>query len=155
MNEDKIKQLIKILEESDIGEIELSSWGRKIRVSKGSLNSNGVADSDTVKVMAEHKGSTPAPVAADTAAAEQTVDDNHIEIKSPMVGTYYAASDPNAEPFVKVGDRVKEGDVLCIVEAMKLMNEIESEYSGVIVKILIENSKPVQYNEPLFLIDVG
>jgi len=72
-----------------------------------------------------------------------------------MVGTYYAASDPNAEPFVKVGDSIKEGDVLCIVEAMKLMNEIESEYSGVIVKILIENSKPVQYNEPLFLIDVG
>ena len=155
MNEDKIKQLIKILEESDIGEIELSSWGRKIRVSKGSLNSNGVADSNTVKIMSEHKGSTTAPVAADTAAAEQTVDDNHIEIKSPMVGTYYAASDPNAEPFVKVGDSVKEGDVLCIVEAMKLMNEIESEYSGVIVKILIENSKPVQYNEPLFLIDVG
>ena len=155
MNEDKIKQLIKILEESDIGEIELSSWGRKIRVSKGSLNSNGVAGSDVVKVMSEHKGSTPSSVAADTAAAEQTVDDNHIEIKSPMVGTYYAASDPNAEPFIKVGDRVKEGDVLCIVEAMKLMNEIESEYSGVIAKILIENSKPVQYNEPLFLIDVG
>jgi len=105
--------------------------------------------------MSEHKVSTPSPVDTDTAAAEQTVDDNHIEIKSPMVGTYYEASDPKAEPFVKVGDSVKEGDILCIVEAMKLMNEIESEYSGVIVKILIENSKPVQYNEPLFLIDVG
>lgn len=155
MNEDKIKQLIKILEESDIGEIELSSWGRKIRVSKGSLNSNGVADSNVVRVVSEDKGSTSPAVEADRTSAEQPVDDNHIEIKSPMVGTYYAASDPNAEPFIKVGDRVKEGDVLCIVEAMKLMNEIESEYSGVIVKILIENSKPVQYNEPLFLIDVG
>lgn len=155
MNEDKIKQLIKILEESDIGEIELSSWGRKIRVSKGGLNSNGVADSNVVRVVSEDKGSTSPAVEADRTSAEQPVDDNHIEIKSPMVGTYYAASDPNAEPFIKVGDRVKEGDVLCIVEAMKLMNEIESEYSGVIVKILIENSKPVQYNEPLFLIDVG
>ena len=155
MNEDKIKQLIKILEESDIGEIEISSWGRKIRVSKGSLNSNGVADSNVVRVVSEDKGSSSATVATDRTSAEQPVDDNHIEIKSPMVGTYYAASDPNAEPFVKVGDSVKEGDVLCIVEAMKLMNEIESEYSGVIVKILIENSKPVQYNEPLFLIDVG
>ena len=155
MNEDKIKQLIKILEESDIGEIEISSWGRKIRVSKGSLNSNGVADSNVVRVVSEDKGSSPATVATDRTSAEQPVDDNHIEIKSPMVGTYYEASDPNAEPFVKVGDSVKEGDVLCIVEAMKLMNEIESEYSGVIVKLLIENSKPVQYNEPLFLIDVG
>ena len=72
-----------------------------------------------------------------------------------MVGTFYTASDPNAEPFVRVGDKVKEGDILCIVEAMKLMNEIESEYSGVIVKILVENTKPVQYNEPLFLIDAG
>ncbi len=155
MNEDKIKQLIKILEESDIGEIELSSWGRKIRVSKGSLNSNGVADSNVVRVVSEDKGSTSPAVEADRTSAEQPVDENHIEIKSPMVGTYYEASDPNAEPFVKVGDSVKEGDVLCIVEAMKLMNEIESEYSGVIVKLLIENSKPVQYNEPLFLIDVG
>ena len=155
MNEDKIKQLIKILEESDIGEIELSSWGRKIRVSKGSLNSNGVAGSDVVKVMSEHKESAPSSATAETTSTEQPVDENHIEIKSPMVGTFYTASDPKAEPFVKVGDSVKEGDVLCIVEAMKLMNEIESEYSGVIVKLLIENSKPVQYNEPLFLIDVG
>ncbi len=147
MNEDKIKRLIKILEESDIGEIELSSWGRKIRVSKGSLNSNGV------KVVSGQEEA--ASVSIDSTPDEQSANENHIQIKSPMVGTFYTASTPEAEPFVKVGDKVKEGDVLCIVEAMKLMNEIESEYSGVIIEILVDNSKPVQYNEPLFLIDVG
>ncbi|MCH7818370.1 MAG: acetyl-CoA carboxylase biotin carboxyl carrier protein [Candidatus Marinimicrobia bacterium] len=153
MNEDKIKRLIKILEESDIGEIELSSWGRKIRVSKGSLNSNGVADSNVVKVVSGQEEA--ASVSIDSTPDEQSANENHIQIKSPMVGTFYTASTPEAEPFVKVGDKVKEGDVLCIVEAMKLMNEIESEYSGVIIEILVDNSKPVQYNEPLFLIDVG
>ena len=153
MNEDKIKRLIKILEESDIGEIELSSWGRKIRVSKGSLNSNGVADSNVVKVVSGQEEA--ASVSIDSTHDEQSANENHIQIKSPMVGTFYTASTPEAEPFVKVGDKVKEGDVLCIVEAMKLMNEIESEYSGVIIEILVDNSKPVQYSEPLFLIDVG
>ena len=155
MNEDKIKRLIKILEESEIGEIELSSWGRKIRVSKGSLNSNGVADSTAVHAISEGAESAPASSQAAATPAEEPVDENHIEIKSPMVGTFFEASAPDAEPYVKVGDRVNEGDVLCIIEAMKLMNEIESEYSGVIVKTLIDNAKPVQYNEPLFLIDVG
>lgn len=155
MNEDKIKRLIKILEESDIGEIELSSWGRKIRVSKGSLNSNGVADNDVVRVMSGDEGPISSSIDSDTASAEPTVNENHIEIKSPMVGTFYAAPTADSDPYVKVGDRIKEGDVLCIVEAMKLMNEIESDYSGVIVKILLENAKPVQYNEPLFLIDIG
>lgn len=155
MNEDKIKRLIKILEESDIGEIELSSWGRKIRVSKGSLNSNGVADNDVVRVMSGHKEPTSSSIDTDTTSAEPAVNENHIEIKSPMVGTFYTTSAPDADPYVKVGVTVKEGDVLCIIEAMKLMNEIESDYSGVIVKILVDNAKPVQYNEPLFLIDVG
>ncbi len=155
MNEDKIKRLIKILEESDIGEIELSSWGRKIRVSKGSLNSNGVADNDVVSVLSGHTEPTSPSIDTDTTSTESPVKKNHIEIKSPMVGTFYAASGSDADPYVKVGDRIKEGDVLCIVEAMKLMNEIESDYSGLIVKILVDNAKPVQYNEPLFLIDVG
>lgn len=150
MNEDKIKRLIKILEESDIGEIELSSWGRKIRVSKGSLNNNGVAASDVASVISGNKETAP-----ETTPTETPLNENHMEIKSPMVGTYYAASGPDADPFVKVGDTIKEGDVLCIVEAMKLMNEIESDHSGVIVEILVDNAKPVQYNEPLFLIDVG
>ncbi len=155
MNEDKIKRLIKILEESDIGEIELSSWGRKIRVSKGSLNSNGVADNDVVRVMSGDEEPTSSSIDSDTTSAEPTVNENHIEIKSPMVGTFYVASAADVDPYVKVGDEVKEGDVLCSVEAMKLMNEIESDYSGVIVKILLENAMPVQYNEPLFLIDIG
>ena len=155
MNEDKIKRLIKLLEESDIGEIELSSWGRKIRVSKGSLNSNGVADKDVIRVMSGHEEPASSSIDSGTASAEPPVNENHIEIKSPMVGTFYTASGPDADLYVKVGDRVKEGDVLCIIEAMKLMNEIESDYSGVILEILLENAKPVQYNEPLFLIDIG
>jgi len=155
MNEDKIKRLIKILEESDIGEIELSSWGRKIRVSKGSLNSNGVAGSGVLSVTSGNKEQISSSLEGGAVSAEPPLNENHIEIKSPMVGTFYLASGPDTEPYVKVGDRVKEGDVLCIVEAMKLMNEIESDYSGVILKILLENSKPVQYNEPLFLIDIG
>ena len=155
MNEDKIKRLIKILEESDIGEIELSSWGRKIRVSKGSLNSNGVAGSGVLSVTSGHEKQISSSLEGGAVSAEPPLNENHIEIKSPMVGTFYLASGPDAEPYVKVGDTIKEGDVLCIVEAMKLMNEIESDYSGVILKILLENSKPVQYNEPLFLIDIG
>ncbi len=151
MNEDKIRRLIKILEESDIDEIEVGSWWKKIRVSKSSSNSNGTVDGPAVHAISDETESAP----AGSTPVEQPADENHVEVKSPMVGTYYASPAPEAEPFVKVGDRVKEGDVLCIVEAMKLMNEIESEHSGVILNILVDNAKPVQYNEPLFLIDVG
>jgi len=151
MNEDKIRRLIKLLEESDIDEIEVRSWWKKIRVSKSSSNSNGTVESSAVHAISDDTESAPAR----PTPVEQPAVENHVEVKSPMVGTYYAAPAPEAEPFVKVGDRVKEGDVLCIVEAMKLMNEIESEHSGVILKILVDDNKPVQYNEPLFLIDVG
>jgi acetyl-CoA carboxylase biotin carboxyl carrier protein len=90
-----------------------------------------------------------------TVAAESTpvVHNNYVEIKSPMIGTFYASSGPDTEAFVKIGDTVKVGQTVCIIEAMKLFNEIESEYSGKIIKVFVENSSPVEYDQPLFLVD--
>ena len=157
MNEKQIKQLIKIVEESDIDELEVSRWGRSVRITRNRSRDNGTAGRGTLRVDTGKKESEQISGEDVTglSSGEDQLEENLIEIKSPMVGTYYAASAPDADPYVTVGDNVKIGDILCIVEAMKLMNEIESEYTGVIKKILVENVKPVQYNQPLFLIDTG
>ena len=94
-----------------------------------------------------------APAATPAAKPEDAVPDNVVEVHSPMVGTFYRAPSPDADPYVEVGQSVSVGQTLCIVEAMKLMNEIEAEISGKIVKILVENAQPVEYNQPLFLIE--
>ena len=96
---------------------------------------------------------TPKPATEAPAAPAPAENNNYVEIKSPMIGTFYGSSNPESEAFVKVGDTVKVGQTVCIVEAMKLFNEIESEYSGKVVKILVENASPVEYDQPLFLID--
>ena len=153
MNEKQIKQLIKIVEESDIDELEVSRWGKRVRITRNRTSDNGTAVKGTLRVDTGKK--EPDQISEEDVTGEDLLEGDLIEIKSPMVGTYYVSSSPDADPFVVVGDKVKIGDVLCIVEAMKLMNEIESEYTGVIKKILVENAKPVQYNQPLFLIDTG
>ena len=157
MNEKQIKQLIKIVEESDIDELEVSRWGRRVRITRNRFRDNGTAGRGTVRVETGKKEleQTSEEDVTGLSSGEVHLEGDFTEIKSPMVGTYYASSAPDVDPFVVVGDKVKIGDVLCIVEAMKLMNEIESEYTGVIKKILVENAKPVQYNQPLFLIDTG
>jgi len=148
-----IKKLVKIVDSSTITDLEIEEEGLKIKVSKKIRNSNNIVQPQMV-VHSE----TVAPNAkteVETVAVEKAEEpnENHYEIKSPIVGTFYRAPAPDADAYVQVGDSVSVGSVLCIVEAMKLMNEIESDASGKIVKILVENGKPVEYNQPLFLID--
>lgn len=151
MNEKKLRQLIKIVEESDINELEVSRWGRRVRITKISSHHNGTADIETIRVGQKSGAKETAP---DISSGEpELLQETGVEIKSPMVGTFYASPAPDASPYVSVGDKIKVGDVLCIIEAMKLMNEIEAEEAGVISKILVENADPVQYNQPLFLLE--
>ena len=150
MWQDKLKEIIYILENSDINEIDINFWGRKYRVVK-SPGINVVdqkLNSDTEILTQDNSTTTP----QDTPSANSE-GANHNQILSPMPGTFYSAPSPEAEPFVKAGDAVKKGQTLCIVEAMKIMNEIEAESNGVISEILIKNGDPVEYNQPLFKIN--
>ena len=160
MDEKYIRTLIRLVEESNIDSLEVSRWGRKIKISgKGAANSNGHSDgpvvmqspppSATPAAPAPNHG--PAPPEAAPAAPEETT--GLVEIKSPMVGTFYAAPAPDADPYVSLNEKITVGQVVCIVEAMKLMNEIESEVSGRVVKVLAENTKPVEFGQVLFLVD--
>jgi acetyl-CoA carboxylase biotin carboxyl carrier protein len=154
MRSSKIRALIKLVEESNIDELEVSGWGRKVSIRK-KIAQNGD--------RAGNPGTIPAaPKPADNFAGIEIVTEEPekpetrtdlIEIKSPMVGTFYKAPAPDAKPYVEIGQQVKEGQVVCIIEAMKLMNEIESEISGRIVEILVENAKPVEFGQSLYLVD--
>ncbi len=151
----KLKKLIDLVEESGIAEIEVTEGEEKVRITRS------VAAPAVQTVYA----AAPAPVAAPAAAAQAAsapaapaapvaAPANHANAqKSPMVGTFYRAASPTSDPFVEVGQTVKEGQTLCIIEAMKLMNEIEAEKSGVVKAILVENGTPVEYGEPLFVIE--
>lgn len=152
-----IKSLVKLVESSKIEELELQEEGFQIRITKGAGPSH---PHQTFVTPESHAPSSGVPqqryetvVQEAKVEAAEGEEDNHVEIRSPMVGTFYRASAPDAEPYVKVGDDIQPGKILCIVEAMKLMNEIEAEISGKILKILVENSQPVEYNQPLFLIE--
>lgn len=135
-----LKRLITLVEESMISELEIRRWGTTIRISKH-------GGSTTAQVNpAQSPVSENIQVVADSKAQE------FVPITSPMVGTFYRASAPDVPPYVQVGDLVKPGQVLCIIEAMKLMNEIESEVSGEVVKILVGNEEPVEYGQELFLV---
>ena len=151
MKPQQIRELIKIVESSNIDELEVSRWGQKVRIRKRSSADN-----------AQHAGSSREQLPAVQSLKDLTVEVPRVEsveepeyheIKSPMVGTFYSAPAPDADPYVKVGDEVKVGQVLCIIEAMKLMNEIEADSSGTVVKILIDNAQPVEYNQALFYVD--
>jgi len=151
MRESKLRKLVKLVEESDIDELELSRWGAKIRIIRRRASEAKVAP-----MAGEGDQSSPQvmeAVSQEEAQPEEKPQENYHEIKSPMVGTFYRAPAPDVEPYVQEGQFVKKGDVVCIVEAMKLMNEIESEVSGRIVKTLVENSHPVEYDQPLFLVE--
>jgi acetyl-CoA carboxylase biotin carboxyl carrier protein len=148
----KLKTLIDLVAESDIAELEVTEGESKVRIVKSS------AIPQNQMVMMQPQGvqqysapavsGAPAPAAAAPAAAEPT---GHV-VKSPMVGTFYRSSAPGAPAFVDVGSTVKEGDTLCIIEAMKLLNEIDSDMSGTITKVLVENGQPVEFGQPLFVI---
>ena len=146
MWQDKLKEIIYILENSEVNEIEATFWGRRFRVVKSSsvkVSSSSIPANTT---------STPPSSKSEPSAEAMQLDDGE-NILAPMPGTYYSASSPDADPFVKEGDSVSEGDTLCIIEAMKIMNEIEAEQNGTITKIFVENGKPVEYNQPLFAIN--
>lgn len=144
----EIAELIEIIERSAIEEFELERSGVRIRVRKGSHIAGANSDPGTAIEIVDEKPSSSAPQPAAPKASE-TDDSIHV-FKAPIVGTNYLTPKPDAEPFVKVGDRVAKGTVLCIIEAMKIFNQIESDVEGEIVKILVENGQPVEYGEALF-----
>jgi acetyl-CoA carboxylase biotin carboxyl carrier protein len=158
---DRLKDLLQLLEEREIAEFELEEKDLKLRVRKAA---HAPAAPPVVApvlpailpapvAVSAAAAALPAPAPAVPPAAPAPVEEEALEvIKSPIVGTFYRSPDPNSPPFVNVGDRIKPGQVLCIVEAMKLMNEIEAESAGEIVKVHKENGQPVQYGEPLFSI---
>ncbi|HOP07846.1 MAG TPA: acetyl-CoA carboxylase biotin carboxyl carrier protein [candidate division Zixibacteria bacterium] len=162
MNENYIRKLIRLVEESEIESLEVSSWGRKVRiVQRISSSQNGHGDGTHVVVAAHAPAvaAAPIPAAAPAAAtspapAAPTEDlGNLVPVKSPMVGTFYAAPSPDSDPYVSLNQKISVGQIVCIVEAMKLMNEIESEVSGRITRIMVENAQPVEFGQTLFLIE--
>ena len=141
----KIKKLIELIEESDIAEIEIHEGEESVRLSRNSAVAQVIAAPAPV--------SAPAPVAEPAAAVEEKEQFSGHVVKSPMVGTFYRAPSPGAKAFVEVGQSVHNGQTLCIIEAMKILNQIESDTSGTIKEILVENGQPVEYNQPLFVIE--
>jgi len=156
-----VKKLLKLLSESDADEIEIEEEGKRIRVAKHPAAAQPAGPSGaqiplngTVMMMAGTPTAVPAPAAGPApAVVEPPPAQNLHEIRSPIVGTFYRAPAPDAAPFVQQGSPVEPGSVLCIVEAMKLMNEIESDVTGTIIKVLVENGQPVEYDQPLFLVE--
>jgi acetyl-CoA carboxylase biotin carboxyl carrier protein len=156
----KLKTLIDLVAESGIAELEITEGDGKVRIVKSPQQvAMGYAPMNPVTMApeapramqaAEPPAAPPAPVAA--APAEPTAPSGHV-LKSPMVGTFYRSANPNSSSFVEIGSQVKEGDTLCIVEAMKLMNEIEADHAGTVKAILVENGQPVEYGQPLFIIE--
>jgi len=150
MWQDKLKEVIYILENSNVNEIDVTFWGRRFRVVKSAgvnINSDSKLN-QTSSVVSNEK-----PIPSQSKISEDTKKDNSEEILSPMPGTFYSSPSPEDAPFIKEGDVVSKGDSLCIIEAMKIMNEIESEKSGTIKKLLVDDGSAVDYNQPLFLID--
>ena len=146
----KVKKLIELLDESGIAEIEITEGEESVRISRYSQHAPVAAAPVAAPIAAPAAAPSPAtPAAAPVADAEE----DGYEVTSPMVGTYYAASSPGAAPYVQAGDRVNEGDTLCIIEAMKMMNQIETDVSGVVKSIRVQNGEPVEFGQTLFVID--
>jgi len=155
----EIQALIKFVAKSGAQEVSLETEDFKINIKTGSDAEQptiiqAMAPQAPVAMAAAPAPAAPAPAAAAPAAAAPADDNsNYITVKSPMIGTFYRSASPEMDAFVKVGDVVKPGDVVCTIEAMKLFNEIESEVSGKIVKVLVDDQTPVEYDQPLFLVD--
>jgi len=154
----EIQALIKFVSKSGAQEVSLETEDFKINIKTAS----GAAEQPTIIQAVAPQAAMPvaaapatpsAPVAPEVATAAEDDNGNYIEVKSPMIGTLYRSPSPEQDAFVKVGSEIKPGDVLCIVEAMKLFNEIESEVSGKIVKVLVDDQSPIEYDQPLFLVD--
>ena len=154
----KLKTLIDLVAESGISELEITEGEGKVRIVKGPTPMPQGYMQAPMQMqpmpMQQAPAAAPAPVAAAAPVAEPPppADTGHV-VKSPMVGTFYRSANPNSPPFAEVGTQVKEGQTLCIVEAMKLMNEIESDKAGTVKAVLVENGQPVEYGQPLFVIE--
>ena len=144
----KLKKLIELVEESGISELEITEGEEKVRINRGAT----INQPQINQVTSHPQFHQPLPASVETPSADNKKIEGTI-INSPMVGTFYTSSKPGAEPFVKVGSKVKTGDILCIIEAMKLLNEIQSDYDGEIVEVLVENAEPVEFGQPLFRIN--
>lgn len=173
MNQKEIQDLIKFVSKSGVTEVEIEEKDFKITIKSETKQSKEektvyVQQQPMVQQMPQQQApapqpqqqqtpATPAAPAANTGGGEQVAEgganDGYITVKSPMIGTFYRSSSPEKPVFVEVGDNVKKGDTVCIIEAMKLFNEIESEVSGKIVKVLVDDATPVEYDQPLFLVD--
>ena len=143
----KLKKLIDLVQESGIAELEITEGEEKVRIARGGAVTVAQAQAASAAAPATAPAPAPAPAAPEPPAAS----DGHA-MKSPMVGTFYRAPSPDAKPFVEVGQVVKEGQTICVIEAMKLMNEIEADASGTVKAVLVENGQPVEYGQALFII---
>jgi acetyl-CoA carboxylase biotin carboxyl carrier protein len=149
---EELKELLELVSERNIAELEIENEGVKIRIRKeiARAEPSSAPPAGTAAVSVPE---APAVTAGEPAAAKAEAADNGLlYVTSPMVGTFYRQAEPGSEPYTREGDYVRKGQVLCIIEAMKLMNEIECEYEGQLVKVLVENGRPVQYGDPLFAI---
>jgi acetyl-CoA carboxylase biotin carboxyl carrier protein len=159
MNLNQIQDLIKFVAKSGVSEVEIEQKDFKITIKTARKEKEVQVVTAPAPAYAPPApapaapAAAPAPAAAAPAPPAATQEDRYITIKSPMIGTFYRAAGPGKPPFVNVGDEIKPGQTICIIEAMKLFNEIESEVSGKIVKVLVDDAKPVEYDQPLFLID--
>ena len=148
MNQREIRRLADLLRDYGLSEVEVEREGVRVRLRREPAPVTPIPAGPGVRGPAPPAGATPA------VSAEPAADEAHmLTIEAPMVGTFYRAASPDAPPFVRDGDRVKKGQVVCIIEAMKLMNEIESKVAGRLVKVLVENTQPVEYGQPLFLLE--
>tara|TARA_B100000900_G_C20377987_1_gene633262 strand:- start:148 stop:636 length:489 start_codon:yes stop_codon:yes gene_type:complete len=152
----KVKKLIELLEDSGVGEIEITEGEDSVRISRHSpavqTTTSPVQTPVEAAAVAQKVTSTSSVPSVETSATSDD-NENNFEVTAPMVGTYYSASSPGSEPFVQVGDNVKTGDTLCIIEAMKMMNPIEADVSGTIKSIRIQNGEPVEFGQVMFVID--
>lgn len=153
----QIQELVKLMNKTTIGEITIEEDGKKITIKQKKDPVQQVVGTQQYTVSAPSSSSAPAPATAPASPAKDNTPtvktDNLITIKSPMIGTFYRQSGPGKPIFINVGDEVTPGKVVCIIEAMKLFNEIESEVKGTIVKVLVEDASPVEYDQPLFLVE--
>ena len=158
MNFKQIQQLIKFVSKTDVAEVNIENNNFKINI-KGSKSQTKEITQQVVQqpIQTQIQAPVAQPIAVETPTSEVQLDDsssdNYLTVKSPIIGTFYRKPSPDKDVFVNVGDTIKEGDTLCVIEAMKLFNEIESDFSGKILKILVEDASPVEFDQPLFLIE--
>ena len=152
----KLKTLIDLVSESNVSELEITEADGKVRIVKAGAQpvvyAQPMAAAAPVAVAGVAAAAPGAPAGAVAAPAEAPAETGHV-VKSPMVGTFYRASSPGAKPFVEIGDTIKEGETICIVEAMKILNEIEADKSGTVTQILVDNGQAVEYGQPLYVIE--